>query len=863
MLRGRARVRLAMALLLPLIPLLTAADDGLPPAAKTKIDFTRDIAPLFENRCFGCHGPRQQMSGFRLDQKAAAMAGGQSGPAIAIRDSAGSRLIRMVAGVDAKKKVMPPAGARLTAAEIGLLRAWIDQGAEWPESVTMSAGSARPSHWAFQRIARPQPPAVRNRAWPRNAIDDFVLAKLESEAIAPSPEAAKSTLLRRVSLDLTGLPPTPGEVRDFLRDNRPDAYERLVDRLLNSPPYGENWGRYWLDLARYADSDGYEKDRTRPWAWRYRQWVIEAFNRDLPFDEFTIEQLAGDLLPGRNREMLVATGFNRNTLTNREGGTDPEQFRDEQVLDRAATLGTVWLGLTVGCAQCHDHKYDPVSQKEFYQVAAFFNTEDEVDVEAPLPGEIGPWMAARPEYDRKRQELLAEYQIPEAQADWENKLRYSVEHKGEHEDWDFAYGEFTHTVDNATKVLYLDPARRSEVQQLAMTDTLLASCGNLFPKDYCTSLKLVELRTKLTDLRAAAPQISYAPVLMESDTVRKTYVHLKGDWREHGAEVQPDTPAVLPPLPVSPEPARLRLARWLVSPENPLTARVAVNRMWQQVFGRGIVRTSEDFGTQGDRPTHPELLDWLAAEFMDRGWSMKAMVRLMVTSAAYRQSSNARPELEARDPENTLLARQARLRLPAELIRDQALSAAELLDLRIGGRSVKPPQPKGVAELSYRNSVKWVESTGPDRYRRGMYIHFQRTSPYPQLLNFDAPSADLSCTRRERTDSPLQALNLMNDTVFFEAAQGLALRVMRQGGETFGDRLDYAYLVTLGREPGTRERERMERYFAQARDRLAQDAAAVTALFPNRIEGVPQIDAAAWVELSRVMLNLDEFITRE
>jgi hypothetical protein len=849
--------------LLPCFPLIvTAADDGLPPAATTKVDFARDIAPLFEKRCFMCHGPRQQMSGLRLDQKAAALKGGLSGPVIVPRDSSGSRLIRLVAGVSPDKKVMPPIGDRLTAAEIGLLRGWIDQGVEWPETATVTA-AARPSHWSFQKIVRPDPPAVRNRAWPRNPIDSFVLAKLESESIAPSPEASKSTLIRRVSLDLTGLPPSPDEVREFLSDNRPDAYERLVDRLLDSPHYGEKWARYWLDLARYADSDGYEKDRTRPWAWRYRQWVIEAFNRDLPFDEFTIEQIAGDLLPHRNQDMLVATGFNRNTLTNREGGTDPEQFRDEQVLDRAATLGTVWLGLTVGCAQCHDHKYDPIAQKEFYQFAAFFNTEDEVDVPAPLPGEIGPWMAARPEYDRKRQELLAQYKIPEVQADWENKLRYSVEHKGEHEDWDFAYGEFTHTVDNAKKVLYLDPAKRSEVQQMAMTDAVIGSCGNLFPKDYCKGLKLDELRTKLNDLRSAAPQISYAPVLMESDPPRKTYVHVKGDWREHGAEVQPNTLAVLPPLPTSPEPARLRLARWLVSPENPLTARVAVNRLWQEVFGRGIVHTSEDFGTQGDRPTNPELLDWLASEFMARGWSMKQMVRLMVNSAAYRQSSNARPELEARDPDNALLARQAALRLPAELIRDEALSAAELLDLRIGGRSVKPPQPKGVAELSYAGSVKWVESTGPDRYRRGMYIHFQRTSPYPQLMNFDAPSAELSCTRRDRTDTPLQALNLMNDSVFFEAAQGLALRVMREGGDSFGDRLDYAYLVTLGREPSTHERERMERYFAQTRTGLAQDEAAVKALFPSRIEGVPQVDAAAWVELSRVMLNLDEFITRE
>ncbi len=359
------------------------------------------------------------------------------------------------------------------------------------------------------------------------------------------------------------------------------------------------------------------------------------------------------------------------------------------------------------------------------------------------------------------------------------------------------------------------------------------------------------------------PQISYAPVLLENDAPPRTYIHLKGDWREHGAEVQPGTPAILPPLPAGEKPTRLTLARWLVSPENPLTARVAVNHLWQELFGRGIVNTSEDFGTQGDKPTHPELLDWLASEFQRRGWSVKQMVRLMATSSAYRQSSNARPELEARDPENTLLARQSRLRLPAELIRDEALSAAGLLDLRIGGPSVKPPQPKGVAELSYQGSVKWVESAGADRYRRGLYIHFQRTTPYPQLTNFDAPNANLSCTRRERTDTPLQALNLMNDPVFFEAAQGLALRVLREAEGGFRERLDYAFGVTLGRPANARETERLGKYFDDTLRGLGRQPETVTALFPNRMEGVPQLQAAAWVELSRVLLNLDEFITRE
>jgi hypothetical protein len=842
-----------MGLLACVLAACGTADAQLPPSATVKIDFARDIEPLLAKRCLVCHGAQQQMSGLRLDQRDAALKGGDSGPDIVTGKSAESRLIRLVAGQE--KKVMPPVGERLSANEIGLLRAWIDQGVAW--------SVARAPHWSFQKIQRPAVPAVTDRAWPRNEVDNFILARLEREGIAPSPEAGKLTLLRRLSLDLTGLPPTPEEVREYLSDNRPDAYERLVDRLLDSPHYGEKWARYWLDLARYADSDGYEKDRARPWAWRYRHWVIDALNRDMPYDEFTREQLAGDLLPNRNQDTLVATGFNRNTLTNREGGTDPEQFRDEQVLDRAATLGTVWMGLTVGCAQCHNHKFDPISQKEFYQLTAFFNTQEEVNMQAPLPGELGPYLAAKPEYDRKRRALLEEYKIPGAFADYQSKLRESALHPGHHEDWDFAYGEFTHTVDNARKVLFLDPAKRSEVQENAMLDVFLGSCGNLYPKEHCEELKVREVRTKLNELNAKLPAVSYAPVLLENDTPPKTYIHVKGDWRDHGAEVQPGTLAVLPPLPAGVPATRLALARWLTSPDHPLTSRVAVNRIWQEVFGRGIVYTSEDFGTQGDRPTHPELLDWLATEYMRRGWSQKQMIRLLVTSATYRQSSHARPELQEKDPNNTLLARQSRLRLSAELIRDEALFAGGLLDFRVGGRSVRPAQPKGVAELSYGGSVKWEESTGADRYRRGMYILFQRTVPYPQLINFDAPAATLACTRRERTDTPLQALNLMNDPVFFEAAQGLAFRILRESDGAFRDRLKYAYAVTLAREPSGREAERMGKYFDDASRDMKANPSAVDALFPNRLEGISQAEAAAWVELSRVLLNLDEFITKD
>ena len=815
-----------------------------------KVDFTRDVEPLFQKRCYMCHGPQQQMSGLRFDQKESADRVIQPGK------SASSRLIQMVSGT--QKKVMPPIGPRLTAAEIGMLRSWIDEGAPW------AAGGAQPAvHWSFRKIQRPEPPAVGDRAWVRNPIDQFVLAKLDSEGIAPSPEAGRVTLIRRASLDLTGLLPTPQEVEAFVHDNRPDAYDRVVDRLLASPHYGERWGRFWLDLARYADSDGYEKDRARPWAWRYRQWVIDALNRDMPYDEFTIDQLAGDLLPNRTTDTLVATGFNRNTLTNREGGTDPEQFRDEQVLDRAATLGTVWLGLTVGCAQCHNHKFDPISQKEFYQLTAFFNTQEEVNAAAPMPGELGPYLEARPAYDKKRAELLAEYKLPEAEADWEDKLRYAEQHPGEHDDWSFAYGEFTHNIDSAKKVLFLDRARRTELQERAMLDYFLSACGNLYPKQHCKDLKISDARTKLDELNEALPHFSYAPVLVENDTPPKTYIHIKGDWREHGDEVQPGTPAVLPPLPAGVKPTRLVLARWLVSPDNPLTSRVAVNRIWQELFGRGIVKTSEDFGTQGDEPTHPRLLDWLASEYMARGWSTKQMIRLIVTSSTYRQSSKARPEVAQRDPDNALLSRQSRVRLPAELVRDETLEAAGLLDPRIGGPSVRPPQPKGVAELSYAGSVKWHESTGADRYRRGIYILFQRTVPYPMLVNFDEPSSNLSCTRRERTDTPLQALNLLNDPVFFEAAQGLAFRVMREASGGFGDRLNFAYRVTVGREPSAREAERLGKYYDDTLKELQDNQKTVAELFPNRLEGVPQAQAAAWVELSRVLLNLDEFITRE
>ena len=643
------------------------------------------------------------------------------------------------------------------------------------------AAQARLRFRRIDLLRRPDPPKVRNRVWSQNAIDRFILAKLEDEGTSPSPQADRNTLIRRVSLDLIGLPPTPAEAAAFAADKRPDAYERLLDRLLASPHYGEKWARTWLDLAHYADSDGYEKDLVRPWAWRYRQWVLEALNRDMPYDQFTIEQLAGDLLPGATVEQNVATGFLRNTLTNREAGVDRMEARFEQIVSRTNTVGAVWLGLTVGCAQCHNHKFDPIPQKDYYRLFAFMNGTEEDDIEAPLPGELDPYLRAKPEYDRQRNEILAENHVPELQAKWEPRIQQAFREQGKDLEWDFAVTEIRAAFDGADKFLRGYWTNRTKRQADNLIDYFLSHRGPDLERDKQVSEQFKQAREKLAALKKTLPEIALAPAVHTDPVAVETHLHVGGDYQALGEAVEPGTLSVLPPMQAPTQamnkPDRLALATWIVSRDNPLTARVAVNRMWQDFFGSGLVRSSEDFGAQGEKPSHPELLDWLACEFEDRGWSMKRMHKLIVMSAAYRQSSAVRKDLEARDPGNALLARQSRLRLPAELIRDEALSVSGLLNPAIGGKSVRPPQPAGVAELGYANNVKWVESKGADRYRRGMYIHFQRTTPYPMLMNFDEPDSNTSCTRRRRSNTPLQSLNLLNDPVFFEAAQALAARV--------------------------------------------------------------------------------------
>jgi hypothetical protein len=703
---------------------------------------------------------------------------------------------------------------------------------------------AATDHWAFRPPRTLQVPQVRQTGWPRNAIDAFILARLEKDGVRPAAVADRLILLRRLCLDLLGLPPSPAEARAFLEDRRPGAYERLVDRLLASQAYGERWGRHWLDLARYADSDGFEKDRERPHAWRYRQWVIDAHNRDLPYDRFVIEQIAGDLLSEASAEARAATGFHRNALTNDEDGVDKEQFRVEQTVDRTNTTATVFLGITLACAQCHDHKYDPFSQKDYYRFFAFFNSLVDRDLPAPLAWEADAYRKAQAAFDRKKAELeggLAEFQrnqLPANQRQWEKDLTASE----------------MKLLPARVRAALAVPAPRRGRRQKAVVDEYYAGID--------PTLEI--LKGLVEDHFKQAPRASMAQTVAEGKK-RPTHVLRRGDFLRPAARVEADVPAVLGRLKEARNHHRLALAQWLVRPDNPLTARVEVNRLWQHHFGQGLVRTPEDLGTQGEAPTHPELLDWLSTELTRRQWSLKAMHRLIVCSATYRQSSAFRPELADRDPSNQWLARQNRLRLEAEIIHDEALTAGGLLTRRIGGPSVRPPQPDGVAEITFLGQERWVPSQGPDRYRRGLYTFFRRTSPYPSLMTFDAPDSSLACTRRTRTNTPLQALVLLNDPCFVEAAQALARRVLREGGRTSADRIRHAFRLCLGRDSTARETRRLAGLLDASRKRLETDRQAAEDL-AGKADLPPWtgvVETAAWVAVGRILMNLDEFITRE
>jgi hypothetical protein len=1003
-------LRLLACLLLCLVASVTLAEEGS--------SYNRDIRPILSQHCFACHGPdeKQREADLRLDHRDDAV----ERRVIVPGSPDESALVARISSEDPHEQMPPPHAKKpLTAAQKELLRRWIASGAEYQ------------GHWAFLPVQKPTPPQVRQNEWIHGPIDRFVLAELERRGIAPSPPADRRTLIRRVSLDLTGLLPSPEEVEEFVADERPDAYERLVDRLLGSPHYGEKWGRHWLDQARYADSNGYTIDSERI-MWPYRDWVTKALNDDMPFAQFTIEQLAGDLLPSPTKLQRIATGFHRNTMINEEGGTDAEQFRNEVVVDRVNTTGIVWMGLTLGCAQCHSHKFDPVSHRDYYRFFAFFNSGTDVNNRGEtvdvLPGDaLGPAAAGSTDAKtaqeaRQRLDQLKQ-NAAERQGEWEQQIAaddhepkwvamevdrfdsiggrtlkklddgsilasregaakdtYEVlasakldrlaairlvvlphetlpnqgagtagngnfvltefevnvdgkpaplqhalaDHQkngypvlsaidgrrdtgwalemgqggqGEHEAWFYfadplpmTTGKVTitlrHDVNDhyligrfalyATDVLpqrHPDAARWTKAvaaarvavdERTAEQKQLLSSLHMELDHELATAMREAERAVK-----SAGPAATTL-VMRELEKPRTTYLLTRGDFLapdKNQGPLPPATPDWLPSMTFSGEtPTRLDLARWLVSDDNPLTPRVAVNRVWMHYFGRGLVETENDFGMQGTPPSHPELLDYLASDFMEQGWSLKQLHRQIVLSATYRQSSHYRPELAGVDPNNALLARQNRLRLTAEAARDAALSASGLLDRKLGGPTVYPPQPQGVYAFT-QNKKNWKESTGGDRYRRAMYTTFIRSAPYPLFTTFDAPNFSTSCTARPRSNTPLQALTLANDQAFLEFAQGIAVRLCLEvtaDGDVDQARIARAFALCFGREPSTRESNAVLEFFQGQRTSLADDAEAVKALVPaNLPTGIDSLEAAAWSAVARALLNADEFVNRE
>ena len=1003
----------------PFFP-VRAAEATSAPTATAEIDFQRDIRPLLSRHCFKCHGPddKARKAKLRLDLRDDALRPAKSGkPAIVPGQPAASELLRRITTTDATDLMPPPETKNpLTAAQQQLLHRWIAAGAEY-----------RP-HWAFV-APKPAPlPRVLNERWPRNPIDHFVLARLEAAGLQPSPPADRYTLVRRVYLDLIGLPPTLAEIDDFVLDASPRAYEDLVERLLASKHYGERWARRWLDLARYADTNGYEKDRQRT-IWPWRDWVINALNADLPFNQFTLEQLAGDLLPNATREQRIATGFHRNTMLNEEGGIDPLEFRFHAMTDRVGTTGTTWLGLTLQCAQCHTHKYDPIPQREYYQVFAALNNADEPDLDLPAPDadalaktnaqkleQLLAELPAKFPEDKKskppltsRDHLAAKYSAwiererPRAIA-WTvlrpiaaksnlplltvqpddsvfasgdtskqdtYELKFRTELRGitairlealpddrlpahgpgmayyEGPKGDFFLGEFQLHVggkpvklssasqdyakiwlggnrSSAALAIDGDPQtgwgvferygqRHAAVFQLAapladagefdlklffgrhyacslgrfriaVTSETRAAEATDLPDEIARLLRLPDAQLTAADrdrlrrqfllttpelatARAEIDKLRKPPVhpttlvLRErpAENPRPTFIHNRGEFLQPTERVEPGGLSALPPFPADAPRNRLGLARWIVAPENPLTARVTVNRQWAGFFGHGLVRTTEDFGFQGEAPSHPALLDWLALEFMRQGWSLKRLHKLIVLSATYQQMSGVTPDLLARDPEHRLLSRGPRVRLEAEMIRDAALRASGLLSDQLGGPSVFPPQPPGVTTEGAYGSLAWNISTGPDRYRRGLYTFTKRTAPFAMFTTFDAPSGEASVARREVSNTPLQALTLLNDPVFTEAAQALG-RLLATDPRPVKLRLDALFRRCLSRPATMEETTALTNFLTTQQARFtAKELNATLVAGP----GDGDVNArAAWTAVARVLLNLDEAINK-
>ena len=1036
-------------LLMTAVPCLTAA--GAP------VEFNRDVRPIFSDKCYTCHGPDAAAKHvpFRLDSEEAAeaeLSGGRH--AIVAGHPESSEIVRRITAEKPALR-MPPvsSGLKLSDAEIETLRQWIAQGAEWQK------------HWSFITPVRPPLPPVRNESWSRNPIDRFILQRLEHEDLQPASEASRETLIRRVSLDLTGLPPTPAEIDAFLNDRSANAYEKVVDRLLASPRYGERMAFRWLDGARYADSNGYQFDGERS-MWRWRDWVIDAFNRNQPFDQFARDQIAGDMLPNATLDQKIATGFNRNHRANTEDGIIPEEYAVEYVVDRVETTSAVFLGVTLGCARCHNHKYDPFSQKEFYQIFAYFNNVPEMG-RAMKYGNSPPLVAAPTHEQQQTLDSLGsrirtvedflrrrEIESADAQREWEHRVasedqtywapsrglkgHFSFETDAEANPQDggvtFAPGrlgraasfdgkgfldggsaadfdiedQFTlaawiysesvpdgsvmsRMVDNPKgkgfgvhldqgKLFvnitsnWADDAIRLETEQVleskrwhqvtvtysgsrmaegihvyvdgqpakvtVLLDTLyrpFRNAGASFrqpfrigagwgperrfrgqidevrvysrvlnqeeisvlakgdslneiartPEHQRPEIEKLQLHSyyleniATQDIRDAGRQIAAlldekekferslpsVMVMAESPTPKPTFLLERGAYDHPGARVSPGIPAILSPLPEDAPNNRLGFAQWLIDRRNPLLARVTVNRFWQMYFGVGIVKTVEDFGSQGEWPSHPELLDWLATEFIRTGWNVKALQKLIVTSAAYRQSSRVPPDVLQRDPENRLLARGPRVRLPAEMIRDQALFDAGLLAGKLGGPSVKPYSPPGLWKEISMQDMDYVQSHGDDLHRRSLYTFWKRTIPPPEMVNFDAANRETCVVRETRTDTPLQALNLMNDVTYLEAARFIGQRMIKEGGATSDTRLRFGFRLVTGHFPSATQQAVLNEslqfhraYFAdkpkEAAEYLSQgEAPADPKLDPTEL--------AAYASVGSLLLNLDEAITKE
>ena len=988
------------------------------------VEFNRDVRPILSDACFACHGPDsgRRKAGLRLDNEAGAFAEIEGRHPFRPGEPDESEAIQRVTSDDPEVRMPPPGAVRqLSKGEVDVLRKWVEQGAKWQE------------HWSLLPPKRPAVPAIREPGRARNPIDAFLLDRLDREGLRPSPEADRPTLIRRASLDLTGLPPTPEEVAAFLADRSPDAFEKVVDRLLASPRYGERMALDWLDAARYADSNGYQGDRTRT-MWPWRDWVVRAFNENLPFDRFTVEQLAGDLLPGATATQRLATGFHRNHMLNGEGGRVAEESRIDYVVDRVDTTATVWLGLTVACARCHDHKFDPITQKEYYQLFAYFNNVPE-NGRVDRDGNAAPVIrAASPEQDHRASELrqaAAEAQsrldaaLPEidaAQAGWERsigessgswlqadpvamssrdgtkltkledrsilagepspaidvydltfrtdgpavtgfrlealaddslpfrgpgrapengnfvlnaleaeavsvadpktsrKLAFSTSQADfSQPSWDVAgaidndpktgwavmdapnrdlsatFGlakpagfpggtEFRvrlhfesphrqHTLGRfrlstttgpvlppaIVEALAVPPEKRNEAQKGKIRDHYRRSASDRYRS---MSAAVEAARKAQKDFEATIPEVM---VMEERREPRPSAVLIRGAWDKPGEPVRPGVPAKLTPLPSDAPANRLGLARWLVDPSHPLTARVAVNRYWQHFFGTGIVRTSEDFGVQGSPPTHPEVLDWLAVEFVDGGWDVKAIQRLIVTSAAYRRSSRVTPEGLARDPENRLLARGARYRLPSQVLRDQALAMGGLLVEKVGGPPAFPYQPAGIWEEMSFGQIRYRQDTGEGLYRRSLYTFWRRTVGPPDL--FDVAARQVCTVRQPRTNTPLQSLILLNDVAYVEAARGMARRLLTEGGTTAEDRIAHGFRLALARRPTDAERDILAEGLRRRIDHYRRDPEAARKLVTVGESPLdPRLDVpelAAYTVLAGTILGLDETINRE